>query len=150
MGMKLIDDDGTLLHEFPDHLGKYLLHRVLTVAKFTGEDQAEIILNSHVADLHRAIAKAVSDGATVTHHVDASDAHLRMLRDFGPRLARVLREQVLNGALPWPRWTLTEKRDFVRDVLYAPFQLPEQFLSDFIEEQDFYFARTKKALDLTD
>lgn len=143
MGVKILGEDGALLHEFRDGLGAPLLYRILTVAKFTGEDQVEIILNPHVADLHTAIADSLPPARgphTATADTDRMALGLRM------RIAGRLRAAVLAGQHEWPRWSADKKTEYVTGVLFAPFHVSDQFVWDFIEEEDHYFACARRAL----
>lgn len=142
MGMKILNEDGSVLFEFPDGLGAPLLYRVLAVAKFTGEDQPEIILNGHVSALHRAVSDAMSrePPSTSTNSLDSMAQTLR------PRIGRIFRDAVLDGSLAWLDRSHAEKVAFTRDVLFAPYAVSEQFVADFVEEEDWYFERASKAL----
>jgi hypothetical protein len=142
MGVKILNEDGSVLHEFPEGLGAPLLYRVLAVARFTGEDQPEIILNHHVAALHRAVGEAMPPGMSAPSWQDADE----LARTVRQRIDLCFREQVISGQLPWPRWSMEEKRAFVRDVLFSPVQVSDQYLADFVEEADGHFARVRAAL----
>jgi hypothetical protein len=91
VGVQILDEDGTLLHEFPANLGKPLLYRLLTVAKFTGEDETEIILNGFVADFGKALAERASPRSTI----DQGQVHNDLSRQAWTRLANVLRDNIL-------------------------------------------------------
>lgn len=144
MGMRIIDDDGTVLHEFPQNLGKYLLYRLLTVAKFTGEDQAEIILNEHIAAFGLALSKAMP--APTARPIMPEDANDALCRQVMVRIATVFRERVLSGDVPWARWSLQEKRSFVLGTLFAPFTPSDNFVKEFIEDEDARFEKARRSL----
>jgi|CXWL01.1.fsa_nt_gi hypothetical protein len=141
MGMQIIDDDGTLVHEFPPNLGKHLLYRLLIVAKFTGEDQAEIILNDKVAALGASLARSMpKPTVSVGRQVDELPAQVL------PRILGVFREQVLGGQLPWAKWSAEEKRDFVTNTLFAPYAPSQEFVDDFVSDEDSRLERVRLAL----
>lgn len=144
MGVKILNEDGSLLHEFRDGLGVPLLYRVLAVAKFTGEDQPEIILNDHVSAFFKAVASA-SPPSRIRAPAPVQ------FNDFDPavrvRISTVFRHAVLNGSLKWLSWSDAEKRAFVTDVLFAPWTLAADAVGDFMEEEDAYFRRIRAALD---
>jgi hypothetical protein len=142
VGVQILDEDGTLLHEFPANLGKPLLYRLLTVAKFTGEDETEIILNGFVADFGKALAERASPRSTI----DQGQVHNDLSRQAWTRLANVLRDNILSGRLGWPGWSAEEKHAFVSDVLFAPYRPTNEFIAEFIEETDWRLAQAKQAL----
>jgi hypothetical protein len=144
MGVKILNEDGSVLFEFRNGLGLPLLYRVLAVAKFTGEDQSEIILNPHVAALHRAIANAMPPArAAATIHGYDRDSLVRSVRT---RIGDVFRSAVLGGNLKWLSWSDAEKRLFVREELFAPYDISDEYIADFIEEEDHYFADIRATL----
>lgn len=143
MGMKILNEDGSILFEFQEGLGLPLLYRVLAVAKFTGEDQPEIILNPHVAALHSAVSEAMPPRRVSLENERFHDELAHRVR---LRVGNVFRHAVLDGSLKWLSWSEAEKRRFVRDELFAPYNLSDQFLSDFVEEEDYYFADVRSAL----
>jgi len=144
MGMKIIGEDGSLLYEFRDGLGAPLLYRLLAVAKFTGEDQKEIILNPHVAELHKAIASAMASHLRAPVRAPAVE---EMSRDLQLRVRNVLRSAVLGGQHEWLSWDEATKAEYVRSILFAPYGVSEQFVSDFVEEEDSYYAGVRRSLD---
>ena len=46
MGVTIVGEDGTILHEFRDGLGLLLLHRLLVAAKFRENADYDIVLNA--------------------------------------------------------------------------------------------------------
>ena len=145
MGMKILDESGSLLYEFPKNLGGYLLDRLLVVARFTGEDQPEVILNDHVSALHVAVANSLRDGARPARRLTGSDADA-MAHRFRSRIVGVFRDAVLSGQLQWLSWSADEKLAFVRNVLWSPLEVSDQFIANFIEEEEAYFGRVRRAL----
>ncbi len=143
MGMKLLNEDGSVLYEFRDNLGAPLLYRILAVAKFTGEAEPEIILNSHVAGLYRAVSQAMPELKNTTRPIENDNLAQRAW----PRIVPVFRNAVLGGQLDWPKWTHSEKVAFASHELWAPYNVSDQFLSDFIQDEDHYFERVRKALE---
>ncbi len=143
MGVKILNEDGSLVYEFRDGLGVPLLYRVLSVAKFTGEDQPEIILNPHVAAFHQTLSDAMQPPRVRTD----SEAEIdRLALQVRVRIATVFRHAVLSGDLSWLSWGGEEKRAFARDILFAPYAVSERFVGEFVEEEDSYFLRVREAL----
>ncbi|WP_395644626.1 hypothetical protein [Terricaulis sp.] len=142
MGVKLLDEDGRLLHEFRDGLGVILLDRLLTAAKFRDDADWDILLNEHVASLATSVRNAMPMRRGPVPPPDDD-----LCRAASQRLTDCLRNHVLTGALPWPRWTAEQKTAFVRSVAFAPWSPSEQFVREYVEERDAEFARWRKSLD---
>ncbi|KAF0181735.1 MAG: hypothetical protein IV086_06605 [Hyphomonadaceae bacterium] len=147
MGVKVIDEDGTLLFEFQVGLGKTLLSRLLRVAKFVGEAQEEIILNGNVSQFGIAIESAMQSEQGSIKPKGIDDAHERMVQSLWPRLLGTLTEAVLIGRIRWTSWSAHEKKSFLRDVLFAPIVVSEQTLDDAVEEFDWKTSRWRKSLE---
>lgn len=105
MGMKILNEDGSVLYEFQDGLGAPLLYRVFAAAKFTGEIDPLIALNKHVAEAHRAIAQSMP----VFGRKPTTEAFEDMARRSWERIVRPFRDAVLGGQLDWLKWTADEK-----------------------------------------
>lgn len=144
MGMKILNEDGSILHEFRDNLGAPLLYRILTVAKFTGEAKPEIILNPHVAGLYRAVTQAMPKLKNSTSTPIERDG---LAQRAWSRIVPVFRNAVLSGQLDWLKWTRSEKTAYASDELWAPYEVSDQFLSDFVDDEDHYFEQVRKALE---
>ena len=142
MGMQILNEDGSALYEFKNGLGVHLLYRIFAAAKFTGEADPLIILNQHVADVYRAIqsAKTHSIRPMATHSIDD------MARRCWQRIVPPFRNAVLNGDIRWLAWNSEEKAAFVLDLLWAPWEVSEQFIIEFVEEEDAFFQRVKQHL----
>lgn len=144
MGVKILNEDGTLLHEFREGLGVILLDRLITAAKFRNDPDWDLLVNEHVANLGTALRKTLPPrgSSQTTESVDDD-----LCRQASLRLTECLRNHILTGAVSWPRWTPEEKRSFVRDVVFAPWTPSKQFVEDYVEERDVELTRWRKALD---
>jgi len=140
MGLRITDEDGSLLYEFRDGLGAILLHRLLLAAKFRADADYDIVLNEHVAELGKALRQALP--ATTKTQEDDDD----VLRSQQNRLVEVFNHHVSTGALRWPSWRAGEKKASVRDVICAPFKASDQFVADFVEDRDGALDAWRRAL----
>jgi hypothetical protein len=145
MGMKILNEDGSILYEFRDNLGAPLLYRILAVAKFTGEAEPEVILNPHVAGFFRAVSQAMPKLKSPSTGLPSRNDLLA--QRAWARIVPVFRNAVLSGQLDWPKWTQSEKTAFASEELWAPYEVSDQFLSDFVDDEDHYFERVRKALE---
>jgi hypothetical protein len=141
MGVKILDEDGTVIHEFRDGLGVILLQRMLIAAKFRDDADMDLVLNGHVSELGKALAGAYRPKPLVPRSDDDD-----VLRQVQLRLNEALRHHVFGRSIPWMQWTDEQKRVFVRDVMFAPWVASEQFLVEYIEERDSEFMRWRAAL----
>lgn len=148
MGVRILDEDGSLIFEFRDGLGKPLLGRLLRVAKFVGEAQPEIIINEHVALLGLAIEQAMENERPAIVHAEPRGNYQSALQAVLPRLFGVLSDAILSGGLPWPLWSNIEKRAFVRSILVAPIAITDQELEDTVEEIDLRVAGWRQSLNV--
>lgn len=139
MGVQIIGEDGTLLHEFGDRLGAILLSRLIVAAKFRNDADYDLVLNEHVAELALSLKRATPQ-PTIPRPDDD------LLRQCEPRLIEVFNHHVFTGALKWSAWSMDEKTAYVRDIVFAPFKASDQFLTDFVEDRESYFERWRRAL----
>jgi hypothetical protein len=140
MGVKILDEDGTLIHEFGEGLGKPILYKLFGIAKFAGDNDEIVVLNKHVSDF----------GASLLNASPAASPRPSLIDEFGHdvcwRLHQALRASILSGRTRWQSLDVVGKRALLREVLFAPHPASEQFLDDFIEETDLYVKGVHRAL----
>lgn len=117
MGVRILDEDGAILFEFANGLGKPLLSRLLREAKFSAA-HPDIVLNQHVASLGRAIEAAMP--RRVHHAIFPQNPDDTLADHLFPELFRVLRGAILDGGIPWLAWSDEQREGFLKDELYAP------------------------------
>jgi hypothetical protein len=142
MGVKIVGEDGVVLHEFKDGLGVPLLLRIVGRAKFSKEPDPLIVLNPHVAELARALDGAMQRILPTTTHASYED----LAPDIRWQVTETLYREVEAGRLKWLKWLQHEKISYVRDILIAPWSAPREFIEEFVSEADHYFDRVRRAL----